>query len=173
MGRRTCVYYQGNLGSSGHINPNCRHLIHMVHTYIYLSIHLLENTLMFKHMCWYPQTDIQRGRPRQTVKHTACQIQFVSSKVNTIIVILSQSFLLSFRGIQSSKLDLLLITPALHEKPIFGPFGAFLSKYGQTRFIIKNQAPSFFGISSLCKKTKKFNEKMRKIQDKIQDKIAI
>ena len=75
----------------------------------------------------------------------------------TIIVVLSLSFLLSFRRIQSSKLDLLLITPALHEKPIFG----------QTRFIIKNQAPSFFRSYSLGKKTKKFNGKLRKIQDKI------
>ena len=49
----------------------------------------------------------------------------------TIIVVLSLSFILSFRGIQSSKLDLLLITPALHEKPILGHLGPFCPSTGK------------------------------------------
>ena len=41
---KNVCYYQGNLGSSDHINPNCCHPINMVHTEIPL------NTFVGKHI---------------------------------------------------------------------------------------------------------------------------
>ena len=83
----------------------------------------------------------------------------------TIIVVLSLSFLLSFRGIQSSKLDLLLKHLPCMKNLFLGHLGPFCLSTGIQD--LSSKIRLCHSLKFIVYAKKKFNEKLRTIQDKI------